>query len=525
MTHRERERRQRERDDLFRQLVELAPDALLIHHGERIVFANSAAVQLAGAPDRDALVGQPISRFLDPPYLKAVRAELVEGADPAELAAPVRDRFRRLDGTVVDVEVRALAFMDDAQLSVHLVIRDITDRLGAEAAVRRAEQHLQHAQRIESVGALAGGVAHEVNNMMTVILGFSEFLLQQPGLGADRLAEVREIAKAAQHATAVTQQLLAFSRRSFYQPRPVDLDAAVHSLEPVIRRLLGEARRLVITSRDQPWVVADPGQLEQVIVNLALNARDAMPAGGELAIDTAETELPSAAAAADGGEIPPGHYAALTVRDSGTGMDAATRARMFEPFFTTKPFGQGTGLGLAAVYGIITQNQGHIGLTSAPGQGSAFTLYLPAVPRPATTEARPGRARSVDAPRPGGTILVAEDDAAVRAIIARSLAQRGFQVLEACDGGDALEVVERLGPPDLVLTDLMMPRIGGAELARGLRQRWPALPILFMSGYSAEQLREDRPAGFEGAVLQKPFTPEALIRQIDAALAHKSRLG
>jgi two-component system cell cycle sensor histidine kinase/response regulator CckA len=477
-----------ERDERYQQLVELAPEAILIHDGERVVLANAAAVRLAGATHRDQLVGQPIDSFLHPPYLKAVEAHLLGSGDVVKRVPPVRDAFRRLDGSEVEVEVTAIAFLDHGRPSAHLVVQDITERLDAQHAVHLAEEHLQQAQKMEAVGALAGGVAHEVNNMMSVILGFSEFLLRAPDMAEERLAEVRHIVRAAERTAAVTRQLLAFSRRGFHQPQVLNLGAAMHDLESVVRRLLGEDRHLAFASDASPRVRVDKGQLEQVIVNLALNARDAMPPGGTLTITTAETELPNGAAAGDGAAIPAGRYALVVVRDTGMGMDTATQARAFEPFFTTKPVGKGTGLGLAAADGIMKQNDGYISVVSAPGRGATFTLYLPILSNAAVVERRREPRGELpplggEAAQPGAIILLVEDEPAVRAVAARSLELGGFRVLQASGGAAALELMDGQEQPDLLLTDMMMPGIGGAELARRLRERWPELPILFMSGY------------------------------------------
>jgi two-component system, cell cycle sensor histidine kinase and response regulator CckA len=437
---------------------------------------------------------------------------------------PVRDAFRRLDGSEIDVEVTAIAFLDHGRPSAHLVVQDITERLALQASAIRAEEQLQQAQKMEAVGALAGGVAHEVNNMMSVILGFSEFLLRAPAMAEERLAEVQHIVRAAERTAAVTRQLLAFSRRGFHQPQILHLGPAVRDLEPVICRLLGEERHLALVSDASPRVRVDKGQLEQVIVNLALNARDAMPTGGTLTITTAETDLPDGVNSGDGVAIPAGRYALVIVRDTGMGMDTATQVRVFEPFFTTKPVGKGTGLGLAAADGIMKQNDGYITVASAPGLGATFTLYLPVLSDAEVVERR--REPRGEPPLPGGaaaqagaTILLVEDEPAVRAIASRSLERGGFRVLQASGGAAALELMDGHEPPDLVLTDLMMPGIGGAELARRLRERWPALPILFMSGYSVDDLRRQGAIGRERGILQKPFTPEGLVRSVAAALA------
>jgi CheY-like chemotaxis protein len=416
--------------------------------------------------------------------------------------------------------------MDGDRPSAHLVLRDIGERLAAARATRQMEHRLQQAQRMEAVGALAGGVAHEVNNMMTVVLGFSDSLIWDSHLPKECLADVREIMKAADRAAVVTRQLLAFSRRAVHRPQVVDLGTAMREAESVLRRLLGGSRRLVLVADAAHPVWVDPSQFQQVVINLALNARDAMPDGGTLTITTGEIELASGVAAADNAEIPAGRYTILVVRDTGEGMDAATRERIFEPFFTTKAIGHGTGLGLAAVHGILTQNHGYVTVVSGPGEGAAFTLYLPALTDAATVVPRteaPGT--GLDATQPGATathagatVLVVDDESAVRAITSRSLERAGFSVLQALNGADALELVDQLGPPDLVLTDLMMPGVGGAELARILRERWPALPIMFMSGYSAEELRGQDGIGSDGELIQKPFTPRALVETVTMVL-------
>ena len=519
--NREQAASSRERDERYQQLVEQAPEGILIHDGEQIVLANDAAIQLAGGTHREQLVGRAIDDFLHPPHLKAIEALLLEAGSQAQRTPPVRDSFRRLDGSEVEVEVTAIAFLDHGRPSAHLVIQDVTQRLAAEHTAHLAEERLQHSQRMEAVGALAGGVAHEVNNMMSVILGFSEFLLKDPTFPGDRLSDLHHIVTAAERTAMVTRQLLAFSRRSFHQPRVLDLEATLRDLEPVVRRLLGEDRELATSYESSPRVRADKGQLEQVIVNLALNARDAMPSGGRLTITLGQRELAPHESDPDIG-MPAGKYATVSVQDSGVGMDPATLERAFEPFFTTKPLGQGTGLGLAAAEGIMKQNDGGITVATQLGTGTTFTLHLPLY---AGNELRE---RRNDPPQPAvnegeerATILLVEDEAAVRAVALQSLERAGFRVLEASEGAAALALMDRHGPPDLLLTDLMMPGVGGADLARRARARWPKLPVLFMSGYSVEDLRRHTAVDFEGVLIQKPFTPDTLARRVAGALQRR----
>lgn len=506
-------------DERYQQLVELAPDGILIHDGERVVLANAAAVRLAGGTRRAECVGKPIDTFLDPPYLKGVQAQITESVAGVEQALPVLDTLHRLDGSDLEVEVRAVAFMDHGRPAAHLIIRDVTERLAAERAAREFEERLQQAQRMEMVGALAGGVAHEINNMMQVVLGFSDILLGTPDLSAKSLDDVREIVRAADRAATVTRQLLAFSRHAVHQPRVVSLGAILRDAEPMVRRMVGEVVRVEVMSEPAPHVLADPDQLQQVILNLTLNAREAMPSGGSLVLSTDAVVLPDAQAAVAGLNIPAGHYGTLRVQDTGSGMAAEVLARCFEPFFTTKPVGQGTGLGLAAILGILTQNHGYITVESAPGQGSTFTLYLPLrAAAAATTAGQPAPVVRAPTPHPGATILVVDDEPAVRKIAARVLERSGWVVLQAPDAAGALALVDRHGPPHLVLTDLTMPGMGGGALARRLRERWPNLPIIFMSGFSVEELQRQGTDCAVDVLLQKPFAPGELVAKVVAVL-------
>ena len=505
-------------DERFQQLVELAPDGIVVHDGERVVLANASAVRLAGATHSDQLVGLPIDLFLDPPHLKAIQTELTGGGPPAGPTPPVRETFHRLDRSDVSVEVRAVAFLDHEVPSAHLIIRDITPRLTEEQAQRELEVRVQRAQRVEAVGALAGGVAHEVNNMMAVVLASSEFLLEDTRMPAECLEDVREIMTAAGRAAAVVRQLLAFGRRAINRPRHVDLASFVSRLEPTVQRLLGDERHLVVAAGTNPVVWADPNQLEQVLIALVMNARDATPAGGTVTLTVSEATLPREA---DTEAIPGGTYATLTMQDTGMGMDAPTRERIFEPFFTTKPVGEGVGLGLAAAQGIVTQNEGYIAVVSSPGQGAVFTVYLPA--RVVVDAAEEGSEPPRVGTGGGTTVLVVDDEAVVRAIVARSLERGNFQVLQAAGGEDALESIRRDGPPHLLITDLMMPGIGGVELARRVRGRWTKLPILFMTGYSADELSRRGPMFADADLVRKPFTIDGLLSAVAAALARSER--
>jgi PAS domain S-box-containing protein len=376
-----------------------------------------------------------------------------------------------------------------------------------------AEERLRQAERMESVGRLAGGVAHEANNQMTVVLGASEFLLRR--LKAPEAREdVEHIRRAAHRTAAITRQLLAFSRRQVLLPQIVDLNAAVRALQPILQRAMGELSRLVLRlAPDLGPVKADPGQLDQVLLNLTLNAKDAMPNGGVLTVETQNVMLSKAYGAGKAVEsLIPGPYAMLMVSDTGRGMDRATLGHVFEPFFTTKDVGEGTGLGLATVYGIVKQSGGFVWVYSEPGHGTAFKIYLPLFvsPQETATLAPP-------IPAEGGSevVILAEDEPSVREILARSLRDYGYTVLEAGDGAEALELAQRqTAPPALVIADVVMPGMGGRELSERLAQRWPGIPVLFTSGYTGVDavsrglLQEDR------NFMQKPLEPEALARRI-----------
>jgi PAS domain S-box-containing protein len=499
----------------YHRLVELAPYCILVHDGDLVLMANAAAAELAGARDRRELVGMRIDDFLAPPYLKGYEA-LLAGEGPAVRAPAVRDTFHRLDGSSIEVEVTAIPFVDRGRPAAHLVIRDITDRLAAQALARQAEERLRQAEKLEAVGLLAGGVAHEVNNMMLVVLGFCELLLIDPRLPVALAEDVHQISNAGDRAARITGQLLSFSRRGIHQPVAVALDEVVRGVEPTLRQLLGGRSTLVTSLACRHRVLVDRGHLDQVLVNLTLNARDAMPQGGQLTITTTEATASGAGAVAS-----PGRYGLLTLTDTGTGMSASTLARIFEPFFTTKPPGAGTGLGLAAVHGLMSQDAGHVTVESTLGKGTTFALYVPLVLDEAPLE-ESGTAEPGAVPPPnltGCVVLVVDDEPAVREIASRILERAGYRVRQASDGAVALDLIAQHGAPDAVVTDVMMPGIGGLELARRLGIEHPTLPVVFMSGYSAEDLRLKGAAGLTFTLVEKPFIGAALAAGVAAALA------
>jgi two-component system cell cycle sensor histidine kinase/response regulator CckA len=505
----------RERLARFERLVELSPDGILVHDGEHITSVNAAFARLAGATKSDQLVGLPVDMLLRPPHLKAVQDQLTGALRDTEVSPAVRDTVHRLDGGSVEVEVRAVVFLDHDQPSAHLVVRDITARLAAEETARELTSQLQQTQKLEAVGAMAGGVAHEVNNMLQVILGFGGLLLEEPSMSPECRTDVREILTAAEHAASVTRQLLEFSRHAAHQPTFIDLGATIRRIEPVLRRLVGEGRRFSYDEMPGVTCLMDSGQLEQVVVNLVLNARHATPVGGSISLTVGATHVRERRATADGPPVPLGYYATLAVRDTGVGMDPFTRARIFEPFFTTKPSGEGTGLGLAAVQGILAQNHALITVETAIAGGSTFTVYFPAaVGANFTSPPARGVSRAVTPVPDGLTVLIVDDEPSVRAVAARLLRAAGYRVLLAVDGASALEIVERHGPPHLVLSDLMMPDMDGGELSRRLAERWPTLPMLFMSGYPADVMQRETAVSGTRGLIEKPFTASLLVARV-----------
>ena len=383
-----------------------------------------------------------------------------------------------------------------------------------ERTARRAiERQLQEAQKMEAVGRLAGGIAHDFNNLLTAILGFSSLALDRLTSTEGRF-EIEQVKQAAERAARFTRQLLAFSRQQVMSPRLIDPVEAVNQMMPMLQQLMGEDVQLQMNGHAGIGrVKVDPGQFEQVIMNLAVNARDAMPHGGVIRLIVSRIDLESADA--DRLQLGAGAYIVLETTDTGTGMDPATRARIFEPFFTTKPPGQGTGLGLSTVYGILQQSGGSIDVESTLNQGSTFRVYLPLAAGSDVARPSVGQAARQAVRARGGTVLVAEDEGSIRALIRAVLTDAGFRVLEAASGTEAQAIVQSLDRPiDLLITDVVMPGLVGPDLARSVLNRFPHTPVLYITGYATHA---SVPAGFleEGDVLMlKPFLPEQLLAKV-----------
>jgi two-component system cell cycle sensor histidine kinase/response regulator CckA len=509
---RESRRRLRAAHQELQGFVEAIPDVIyVLDRDGRLARWNRRLEVATGLSARD-LAGRPLVELLAEDGRAAMREALARGA--ADGRFEVETRLRGADGTPVPYQWTGAALTDErGQVSgLTGVGRDVTERSLTEEALRHRESELRRLQRIEAVGRLAGGVAHDFNNLLTVIIGRCQLLLFRHRPDDPVRADLDLIESTAQRAANLTRQLLAFSRKQTLAVQVLNLNGVVAGVTAMLRPIIGENVELAVALEPRIGsVTADPGQLEQVIVNLAVNARDAMPSGGRLHIETRDVELDLAFTRVhpDAGCGP---HVLLEVSDTGVGMDEETRQRVFEPFFTTKEADQGTGLGLSTVYGIVKQHGGYVAVESAPGRGATFRIYLP------RTEAAPARAprhETDGSAAPGGedTILLVEDKDEVRRLVRELLGRLGYQVLAARNGADAVELSRRFpGPIHLLLTDIVMPGMTGRELAERLRATRPDTPALFTSGHVSEVLNDD------ALLLQKPFTLETLARKVAAAL-------
>ncbi|HWG47517.1 MAG TPA: response regulator, partial [Gemmataceae bacterium] len=488
-----------------------------------ITFANPAAARMIGWP-REELIGQfhhdilwptggtPVPPTWEVSFIHAVLRDgqtryLEEGC------------FTRRDGSTFPVRCTCAAMSEKGELfGVVVTYRDISEVKQAEEALRHSEEQFRQAQKMEAIGQLAGGVAHDFNNLLTIISGYGDLLVNGILPANDPAREyVEEIRKAANRAGALTRQLLAFSRRQVLAPQVLVLNNAIQDIDKMLRRLIGEDIQLAsILAPNLAPVKADPGQIEQILLNLAVNARDAMPQGGHLTIETANVFLDEEYARTHP-EVRPGPFVMLALTDTGCGMDSATQTRIFEPFFTTKGVGKGTGLGLATVYGIVKQSEGSIYVYSELGRGTSFKIYLP------QTQETPVALRTTLAPlsRPGGreTLLIVEDDDAVRALTRTVLKNSSYDVIEAVDADDALRwIEENADPVHLLVTDVVMPGMSGRVLAERLTELRPELKVLYVSGYTDDSVVRHGLLEAEVAFLQKPFTPDSLARKVREVL-------
>jgi len=486
----------------LRQLIASAPLAIaMVDRNYDVELWNPAAEKLFGF-DSARVKGRPLPTIPTREELEEIRARVLEPLERGETVRGLELIRQRADGSRIEIEMSATALRDAAGRIAHVVgfMQDLSDRRAHEREQQELQAKLLQAQKMEAVGRLAGGVAHDFNNLLTVITSYADFVLAGMDEAHPQRPDVEEIRLAADRAASLTRRLLAFSRHQPAQPQPLDLADVTEGALKMLRRLIGEDVVLETDIRRGVAVVeADPNLLEQVLINLAVNARDAMPRGGRLSLEVN----------AEGGE------AHLVVEDTGTGMDEATRRRIFEPFFTTKAVGQGTGLGLSTVLGIVQEAGGRIELQSAPGKGTRFDIWLPLLQE--RDEAEPAASFLPSTSR-GEHVLVVEDESAVRQLIVRTLSARGYTIHEASNGDEALRLAARLPRLDLVLSDVVMPGMSGPALIDELRRRRSGVRYLLMSGYTSDELERHHAVATSVPVFEKPFSPEALARRVREAL-------
>jgi len=474
----------------------------------RYCYASASYQQVLGY-DPALLVGRSSTLLIHHEDLEIVQQALASLAYQAEAQATLR--YRHADGSWRWIETRWHRIRQYGGASVLVVGRDVTEE-------RRLETRLRQIQKLNSIGRLAAGVAHDFHNVMTAINGYAALALLALPLTSDIRADLEEIQRATARANSLTDQLLGFARRAITPPRLIDLNELIADLARLLRRLIGEdIELLIVPTADHPLVQADPGQIEQVLMNLAVNARDAMPFGGQLIIETCCVSLDKAPGR-PGAEAGSGRYVVLTVRDTGIGMELQTQTRIFEPFFTTKPIGSGTGLGLAICDEIIQLHGGWMSVQSEPGEGATFSIYLPQAVDQDAVLRRAAIEQGADLPRGSETILVVEDDPSVRTFAARLLRRQGYTVLTASDGAEALRVArDHSQPIDLLLTDLVLPKLSGKIVAEQLRARWPNLSVIIMSGYPDAIVASYGPFGTM-RFLPKPCSHEILVNTVRTML-------
>jgi PAS domain S-box-containing protein len=511
--------------ELYRAIVEGAADAILAVDADGIIrVANARALALFGY-SRAELIGADLEQLV-PARVRDVhrshRADFARTSHARLLDSGLTLTAITKDGTEFPVDIALSPTGTTDGTLVIASIRDISARVAAEREARRLQEEIyqarfRQAERIETIGQLAGGIAHDFNNLLAVILNYADFLTQDLPEGQQR-QDVEEIQRAASRAADLTRQLLIFARREIAKPEVLDVNEVVLGVEKLVRRTVGENIDFVTSlATGLPTVVIDPGQLEQVFMNLAVNARDAMPSGGRLVVETQAVELDDLYVETHPG-VAPGAYVRLSVSDTGTGMAPEVVARAFEPFFTTKPAGSGTGLGLSTVYGIVTRAGGNVRIYSEVGKGTVVAIHLPANDAPVSDAAR--RSTEHEGPRGRGeTVLVVEDEPAMLLSTIRILSANGYRVFAQSKPEDALALLAHAEPRvDLLLTDVVMPVLSGAELARRARASRPDLRVVFMSGYSNEVVSHHADYDAGSAMLQKPFTRSALLATVRATL-------
>ena len=506
----------RRSEQRLQSIIGSAMDAIItVDKDQRIIGFNKAAEQIFRCSASDALE-RPIDMFIPERFRTIHRQHIQEfgstGVTARSMYSLATFFALRADGEEFPIEAAISRVESDGEKLFTVILRDVSARL-------RMESELLQAQKMEAVGQMAGGVAHEFNNFLSVILGYSELLSEEAHENENLARYVKEIRAATQYAASLTHQLLAFSRKQVLEPQVLDLNRCIWEGHKLLRRLVPASVDVVpVLAPKIGRVRADAGQIQQILINLLVNARDAMPLGGKIVIETADAEFDEAYAREHAG-LRAGSYVLLSVSDSGLGMNAETRSHIFEPFYTTKKSGEGTGLGLSTVYGIVKQSGGHITVESIEGKGTTVRIYLPRI-RDAAVEAEIATSAPIEqTPRPA-TILVVEDETALRRLICFSLEKRGHEVLAAKDGAEAFEIFRQHSAQiQLIVTDLMMPRMNGLEIKEQIAALRPDVKFLFMSGYAENIIGQHR-ASLEGcAFMEKPFLPEELADKISGLLA------
>ena len=478
----------------------------------RLIDANDACLKMLGCTREDLSAGQMRWDVITPPEFHDSDRKIVEQLRRTGVATPWEKQFICKDGKRVSVLIGVTTMIGiSGETEAVSFILDLTER-------KRLEQQLRQAQKMEAVGQLAGGIAHDFNNLLSIIIGYSELLEARFDASDPLRAKLEQIRRAGQRAATLTRQLLTFSRKQVLEPKVLELNHVVADTLRMLQYLIGEDIELIAVPRSNLWhVSADPGQVEQVIINLAVNARDAMPKGGKLTIETDNFEIDEVFVRQHAGSVP-GSYVMLSVTDTGCGMDEETKGHIFEPFFTTKALGKGTGLGLATVYGVVKQSGGYISVYSDLGRGTSFKIYLPraerSVPPAVSVSGGTGRQQGSE------TILLVEDADPLRELAGEILREAGYTLLQAANGADAIRVTEAYREPiHLLLTDVVMPEIDGPKLAERLLRIHPGIKVLYMSGYTDESLSHHGVRGSGISLLQKPFTRESITRKVREVLS------
>jgi PAS domain S-box-containing protein len=511
------ERATAESERRFRLLVESSPDGIFVQTRGRFAYANRAALNLFGALHPQDLIGKPVFERFHPDFHEAIRERIRLLNEEKKAVSSLHHVYLRMDGNPVHVDVSAVPLRYEEHDGALVFARDISERVAARKREKALEDELYQAQKMETMGRLAGGVAHDFNNLLSVILGNGELLLEDLPADHPGREELGEIHAATLRARELTRQLLAFSRKQVLETDSVDLNNVVSGFEKLLRRILREDIRLEPSLSEQPLPVrADTAQLEQVLLNLAVNAQDAMPEGGMLTIETSPVAL-NGAYSEKKIDVAPGEYAMMSVSDSGHGMNEGVKARLFEPFFTTKGKEKGTGLGLATSFGIVKQHGGHIFVYSEPGRGSTFKIYLPLEMELESASAVPTEDPILISGT--GRILVVEDDPALARLAAGMLRRGGYAVMRAGSVSEAMEkAADPDAPIDLVLTDVIMPEMNGPEVYDRIRERHPRAKALYMSGYTDNVIVRHGVLKEGVQFIQKPFSLRGLLDKVAVVL-------